>query len=309
MVLKTALGNYGHTRALKDGTVRPTGVTLQQIEVEPITQAFRMMSRELAFDVCEMALTTHAIARAFNKPFRAIPVVLLRDFHHSAIVYNTRSGIREPSDLAGRKVGVRAYSQTTGVWVRGILRTEFGVDVDRITWVTTEDAHVAEYDDPPNVVRAPPGANLAAMLASGEIDAGIGVGRVDSTDVAPLIPDAREAERRWFEKTGIYPVNHVVVVKQELLATNPGLARELFDAFKASKKLNLERLKSDGPSSPEDELRLRQMQIVGDDPLPYGIAANRRGIETLIQFAFDQKLIPRLFSIEELFDAGILNLE
>ncbi len=304
LTLRTAIGNYGHTKALKDGLVGSERVRLEQVEVEPITDAFRRMARRLEFDVSEMALTTHALSHAYDKPYTAIPVVLLRDFHHGAIVYNTKSGLRGPADLAGRRVGVRAYTQTTGVWVRGILKTEYGVDLDSLTWVTFEDAHVQEYEDPPNVVRAAPGKTIGGMLLAGEIDAAVGLRQAEAPEIQPLIPNAEQAADAWYRKTGVYPVNHVVVVKDELLAAHPWLGPELLGLFTAAKQRYLQQLRAASPSAPEYADRRRQMALVGDDPLPYGLKANREGIEMLLEFAADQKLTPRVYRVEELFVAS-----
>ncbi|MPZ15172.1 MAG: ABC transporter substrate-binding protein, partial [Chloroflexi bacterium] len=173
--LKTAVAPYGHTRALKDGSIRSEHLILDHVEVTPIIAAFRRMIRTLEFDVSEMALSTYLCARAHGKPLTAIPIFPLRTFLHGAIVYHTGTGIQNPKDLAGRRVGVRAYTVTSGVWVRGILKEEYGVDLDAVTWVTVDEEHVAEYSPPANVVRAD-GNDLSQMLLAGEIDAAIGLG-------------------------------------------------------------------------------------------------------------------------------------
>src|SRR5262245_42185554 len=194
-VLKTAVATYPHTKALKDGRVTIPGVELDHVEITPIIGAFRRMCRRLEFDVCEMAVTTYLTARAFGKPFTALPVFVMRQFHHSPVVYNTTVGVASPKDLEGKKVGVRAYTVTTGVWARGILATEYGVALDKVTWVVNDEEHVEEYQKayPANVVYQP-GANFAEMVASGELTAAIGAGRVESPNVKPLIPNAGEAE-------------------------------------------------------------------------------------------------------------------
>src|SRR5918992_4079805 len=253
-VLKTAIATYPHTKALKDGTVTAPGIQFEHVEVSPIIVAFRRMCRTLEFDVAEMAITTYLTARAYNKPFTALPVFVLRQFHHSPIVYNVKSGVASPRDLEGKKVGVRAYTVTTGVWARGILATEYGVDLSKVTWVLADEEHVQEYHKayPTNVIYQA-GANLGAMVASGELAAAIGVGRVDSPDVKPLIPNAREAEAAWYQKTGIYPINHTVVVKDSLLQADPTLAPRLFHAFQEAKAAFLQRLSSGAELASEDQ--------------------------------------------------------
>jgi len=233
--LKTALVTRGHTRALKDGTVTPRTFEFDFEEVPVIIQAFRRMVRGLEFDVSEMAITTYLCARAHGKAFIALPVFPMRAFHHGAIVYNTASGITQPKDLEGRKVGVnRGYTVTTGVWARSILQHEYRVDLSRITWVLSGDEHVAEYQPPSNVVPIEPGKKLEDLLVSGEIPAAIGV-QVDSPVVKPLIPNAREAGFNALRTRGLYPINHTIVVRDTRLAANPELARDIFEAFVTTK--------------------------------------------------------------------------
>ncbi len=309
-VLKTAIRTYSHTKALKDGTVTAPDIQFEHLEINPIIAAFRRMCRALEFDVSEMAITTYLTAKAYNKPFTALPIFVLRQFHHSPIVYNVQSGVKSPKDLEGKKVGVRAYTVTTGVWARGILATEYGVDLSKVTWILADEEHVNEYqqDYPSNVVYQA-GANLGEMVASGELAAAIGVGQVDSPHVQPLIPNAHEAEAAWYEKTGIYPINHTVVVKDSLLQADPSLAPRLFTVFKEAKAVCLQRLNSGAELSEEDRVLAQRRSLVGDDPLPYGLAANRKTMEAVIQFAQDQKILPRQVSPEEMFASNTLDLE
>ena len=309
-VLKTAIATYAHTKGLKDGSVSTPGIRLDHVDVSPITGAFRRMCRGLEFDVSEMAITTYLTARAYGKAFTALPVFVMRQFHHAPIVYNVNSGVESPKGLEGKKVGVRAYTVTTGVWARGILATEYGVDLSKVTWVVVDEEHVQEYekDYPPNVLyRA--GANLGEMVAKGELAAAIGVGQVNSPDVKPLIPNAREAEATWYRKTGIYPINHTVVVKDSVLRDDPTLAPRLFDAFKEAKALFLRQLSSGGELTADAQALAERRRVVGDDPLPNGLARNRKALETVIQFARDQKILPRPVSPEEIFAANTLHLE
>ncbi len=305
-MLRTAIGSYGHTLPLETGAVQSERVQLEHVEVEPINRAFRRMVRDAEFDVSEMAITTHVIARSFGKPLAALPIVPFRGFPHGAIACRTGGAVRAPPDLVGRRIGVRAYSQTTGVWVRGVLAREYGVDLDRLTWVVLEGSHVDEYVDPPNVERAAPNGDLRQMLLAGEIDAAVAIGPLDSPDLETLIPDPQAAAAAWYRRTGVYPINHLVVVKSELLAAHPWLADELLAMFTTAKEQYLANLRAAGPASPEDEACLRQMAIVGDDPLPYGLEPNRAAAEMLVRYAFEQKLAPRRYGVEELFDARAL---
>src|SRR6516225_2892392 len=238
---KTVTRTQGNNQALKDGAVKPKNFAFDFVEVPVLIDAFRRMVRGLEFDICEMAITTYVCARAHGKQFTALPVFLVRAFHHGAILYNTKIGIRTPKDLEGRKVGVnRGYTVTTGLWARSILADEHGVDLGKITWVLSGDEHVAEYRPPANVVPIAPGKKIVDMLASGELAAAIGI-EVDSPDVKPLIPDAQEAGLAALRGRGHYPINHTVVVKDGLLAAHSDLAADVFGAFAESKRLYVER--------------------------------------------------------------------
>ena len=307
--LTIAIGNHGLTKPLKDGTIRIGEREVEFIQVDPIVAAMRRMARSLEFDVCEMAWTTYLCAKAYGKPITAIPVFLTRNFHHWAIFHNVKSGITKPKDLEGRTVAVnRGYTVTTGLWARGILQTEYGVNLEKITWAPTDDEHVAEYKAPPNVNYSNRGKPIADLLLSGKIPAATGDVKVNSPDIRPLIPDARNAGFAYFRKTGVYPINHGVVVKDSLLKAEPHLAAELFRAFQEAKKIYLARLDAGANLSPADENAIALKQVVGD-PFPFGINPNRKTLETIVQFALDQKVISTKFSIEELFAANTLDLE
>jgi len=305
MALKTALVTRGHTQALKDGSVKPRTAELAFEEVPQIIQAFRRMVRGLDFDVSEMAMTTYITARAHGKRFTAIPVFPMRAFHHGAIVYNTKSGIQGPKDLEGRSVGVnRGFTVTTGVWARGILQHQYGVDLKRITWVLSGDEHVAEWKPPAHVVPLEPGKTLEELLLSGEVPAAIGV-LVDSPDITPLIPNAKEAGLALLRERGIWPINHTVVIKDELISAHRELAADLFHAFAEAKRPYLRRLAHGDVAQPskDDEVFRGVMEVIGD-PLPYGVAPNRRMLETVMQYAVEQGIIARPIAIEELFPAS-----
>jgi 4,5-dihydroxyphthalate decarboxylase len=300
--LKTVTRTQGNNKSLKDGSVKPKTFEPDFIEVDPLIAAFRRMVRGNEFDICEMAITTYICARAYGKPMTAVPVFLVRAFHHGAILANTKAGIRSPKDLEGKRVGVnRGYTVTTGVWARGILQNQYGVDLSKITWVLSGDEHVAEYRAPKNVVPIEPGQKMGDMLAAGELAAAIGI-EVDSPDVKPLIPNALEAGLEALRHDGLYPINHTVVIKNELIAAHPELAADVFDAFTQSKRLYVERLKAGKIEKPTDidDVHKRVMAITGD-PLPYGIAPNRRVIEELIGHAVTQGIIEKPVTVDELF--------
>jgi len=303
MLLKTVTRTQGNNRALKDGTVRPDGFAFDFVEVDPLIDAFRRMVRGLEFDVSEMALTTYVTARAFGKRMTALPIFLMRAFHHGAIACNTRAGIRSPKDLEGRKVGVnRGYTVTTGLWARSVLAHQYGVDLAKITWVLSGDEHVAEYVPPANVVPIEKGRKMADLLASGELAAAIGV-EADSPDVKPLIANPKEAGFEALRATGHYPINHLMVVKDDVLAAHPEVGPAIFAAFAEAKRLYVNRLRAGTIEKPTavDEMHRRVMDITGKDPLPYGIAPNRAMLEEAIRSAHEQGIIAHAVAIETLF--------
>ena len=299
-VMRTAIGNYGYTKDLKNGTATSSRFEMDHVKVDSILTVFRSMVREMNYDVAEMALSTYLCARAHGKAMTGIPIFLVRSFYHGAITCSVKSGIKEPGDLAGRKVGIRAYTVTPGVWTRGILQTAYGLDLDSVTWVLSGDEHVAEYVPPSNVVSSA-NEDLNAMLLSGEIDAAIGAGPSDSPDIVPLFPDAAAADADWFKQTGIYPISHMIVVKDQLLESNPWLPGELISMFQAAKKPYLEQLHSGALTGPADQTIMNLSKIVGDDPLPYGIESSRKALDTFMQFNFDQKVIPEKVTTDEVF--------
>jgi 4,5-dihydroxyphthalate decarboxylase len=308
--LTMALGTYGLTKALKAGAIPSDRLKLELIEVAPITRGMRRMARDLEFDVCEMAFTTYLCAKAYGKPLTAIPVFVTRNFHHWAIWHNVKAGLRSPKDLEGKRVGVnRGYTVTTGLWIRGVLQDEYGVDLSKITWVPTDDEHVAEYRAPGNVdYAAARGKDCAKLLAAGEFVAAIGDIKSDSPDVGPLIPDARQAGFDYYRKTGVYPMNHGVVVKDAVLAANPWLAEELYRLFKASKDAYLMRLAGGGELGPADQSALELQRGVGGDPYPYGVAANATALATISRFAAEQGVTRQHYAPDELFAPSTLTL-
>ena len=307
--LTIAIGNSGLTKPLKDGTVQSVGLKLEYVQVDQIVPAMRRMVRSLEFDVCEMAIATYLCAKAYGAPLSAIPVFLTRNFHHGSAFYNVKSGINNPKDLEGRTIGVnRGYTVTTGLWARGILETEYGVDLSKITWAPTDDEHVATYQPPRNVDYSHRGQSISDLLLSGKFAAAVGDIRVEAADIRPLIPDARNAGIAYFHKTGIYPINHVLVVKDAVLKADPALAPRLFRAFQEAKKVYFVHLEAGRNLSAADEGAILLKQVIGD-PLPFGVRANRKAIDTIVQFAADQQVIPKKFNPEELFASGTVDLE
>jgi 4,5-dihydroxyphthalate decarboxylase len=305
VALRTVTRTQGNNRALKAGDVAPRSVDLDFVEVPVLVQGFRRMVRDLEFDVCEMAITTYLCAKEHGVAFTALPVFLVRGFHHGAITHNTRLGLSSPRDLEGRQVGVnRGYTVTTGVWARGILEREYGVDLDRVTWVLSGDEHVAAYRPPANVVPMPAGGDLGELLAAGELAAAIGVDAT-SDGFAPLIASAEEAGYAALERDGHYPINHLVVVRDELLAEHPALAEDLFDAFTESKNRYVDDLRAGAIAelTAVDRMHQRVMDITGRDPLPYGLEPNRAVLEELVGHAMRQHILTERPDIDAVFAA------
>jgi 4,5-dihydroxyphthalate decarboxylase len=257
---------------------------VEAIETKPITTAFAPMANQQTFDLAEMAIVTFLQAFAFGKPVLLLPVMLLARFHHGSIVRAADGPVRAPADLAGKRIGVRSYTQTTGVWVRGILHAEYGLDLDAITNVTTEGGHVPEYQEPPNVVRAPADASFKDMLLAGEIAAWIsGRDALADARLAPLVDDVDAVERAWFERVHAYPINHMLVMKRAVLDEHPWVADELSGLIASARH---------GVA----------------DPLPIGVEALRGSLELIIDYALAQHLIPRRFTVDELFDPRVRSI-
>ncbi len=320
--MRIAIADYGHTDEVKKGTIPIEGVDADFVRVEPIIAAFRRMVRDVEFDACEIACTTYFIARAHGAPFKALPIFLLRRFHHGGLVCREDANIKTPKDLEGKKVGVRAYSVTTGVWTRGVLINEYGMDNSKVTWVVDDEEHVTQLQLPPNVIHAPADKSLTGMMESGEIQAGFtaraGIGRQgapkegweDKSDAAPptnyhdLIDNVAPLEADWYKRTGIYPMHGVLVVKDKLLQENPWLAKSMYTAFNEAKNRYVARLQSGAQMDANDKHANRYrklMSVVGQDPLPYGIKPNLPTIDGLVKYAIQQKLLPRHMTADELF--------
>ena len=302
------------TAAVKDGSVPAGRFRLEFEEIPVIIRAFRRMVRSLDFDVTEMAFTTYLCARSFGKPFTALPVFLTRGFHHGAITRSAAAGPvaadAGPDFFEGRRVGVnRGYTVTTGVWARGILADQYGVELDRVTWVPSGDEHVAEYRPPANVVPAGPDQDVVAQVASGELAAGVGFPG-STPGLAPLLADAEQAGYDALRDRGLYPINHLLVVKDELLAAYPGLAPALFAAYAEAKNQYVARLRAGAITDPDpaDRMLQRVLEITGADPLPYGIAPNRAMIDQLVRHAVSQHILGQPFTAEELFPESTHNL-
>ena len=300
--LKAVSRLQGNNAAVKNAVVKPRGFELEFEEVPVLVQAFRRMVRKLEFDVCEMALTTYLCAREHGVRFTALPIFLVRGFHHGAILHNTDRPIGDPREFEGKRVGVnRGYTVTTGVWARSILQEEYGVDLDTITWVLSGDEHVEAYQPPENVVPIGEGETIEGLLDSGGLAGAINI-KTDNPKFQPVIDDAFEAGVAAYRSRGHYPINHLVVVRDDVLAAHPGVAVALFEAFSESKQIYLERLAKGEIENPDeaDHLHARILEL-GGNPLPYGIEPNRQVLEELIGHAMTQKILRKPADVESLF--------
>lgn len=312
--LKIAVAEHPHTSAIRSGAIAIEGVDAQIVTVQPQIGAFRRMVRDVEFDVCEIAPTTYIIARAYGRPFKALPIFVVRRFHHSGLLVRPDAGITHPKDLEGKKAGVRAYSVTTGVWTRQVLIDEFGVDNDKINWFVDDEEHVQQMQLPANVSHVAAGDSLAAMMERGDIVAGFdgaaGIGRTGAptggwkeveANYPDLFPNAEELEAEYYRRTEVYPMHGTVVVKDSVLTEHPWIARSLNDAFTQAKDDWVAKLNAGTAEGAGAKKYGGLRKIVGSDPLPYGIDANRATILALEKTAFDQRLTPKRMSIDDLF--------
>lgn len=236
--LSVAIGDDPRIEPIKSGRLSTPLLKLNFASVAPINRAFASMVRELKYDVCEMAIGTFIQAKAYNKRIALLPIVTLARFQESALICRADSAIRGPEDLKGRRVGVRAYSQTTGLWLRGELADDYGVAPESIEWVTFEDAHVAEYRDPSHVRRAAPGEALAATLKAGAIDAAIfGADAPNDPALRSVFPDPKKAAQAFLAKHGFTPINHMVCAKEEIVKSRPEFIEALMALFREADAL------------------------------------------------------------------------
>lgn len=280
--LQTLLAENPNTSALRSGDLRSPLVNFVFADVKPANRAFKALVREQKFDLGELAIVTFLQAKAHGKPYVLMPAIAVARGQHHTIFFNPERGHLNPGDLNGCRIGVRAYTQTTGAWVRGFLQEDYGVDIRSIQWITFEDPHVAEYTDPPWVRRAPQGKQLLHMLLDGEIDAAIfGSENPEGTPLKPLIPDAAAVAAHWAEKHGGVPINHMMVIKESITESRPDVVREVYRMLKESTAA--------APSK-------------GAGTLRFGVEAVRKSLEMIIQYSESQGLIPRRFSVDELFN-------
>jgi 4,5-dihydroxyphthalate decarboxylase len=283
--LYTLLGDYPNTTALKKGEVVSDLIDFVFADVKVSNTAFKPLVREARFDLGELAIVTYLQAKAYGKPYVLIPATVLGRGQHHTIAYNPERGPLSASDLMGKRVGVRAYTQTTGAWVRGFLADDYKIDPAKIHWVTFEDPHLAEFKDPDFVTRAPEGKPMVQMLIDGELDAAIVGDKLPDPRLAPLIEDADTAARKWAEMYGGIPINHMMVIRSAIASSHPDVVKEIYRVLRESRRAV--------PPAADGNVF---------DPWRFGVGPTRRSLEIIIDYSFRQKLIPRIFSVDELFE-------
>ena len=284
--LRTLLATYPHTAPLKKGEVTSRRLALDFKDVTPVWSGFKSMVRRQEFDVSEMAIVTYLIAKSFGKPMVLLPAVMTGRIQHAWAINNSLLGTLAPADLRGKRIGIRSFTTTTGAWLRGMFENDYGLDLASVRWTTFEEPHVAEYAD--TTERAPDGKAIIPMLLAGELDAVLGE-RCDDPRAKTLFDDPAAAARSWYQQHRIVPLNHMVVVSAELAKSRPDIVAEVYALLREGKRR---------APAPTD----------GPDTTPFGVEACRPALERIIDYAVQQRLIPRRFEVDELFDETTLKM-
>ncbi|MEE8333281.1 MAG: ABC transporter substrate-binding protein [Alphaproteobacteria bacterium] len=317
LTLSVATCPYDRVASLRDGEVTPKGITLDYSTHIPAHDIFLAMVERGAYDVSEMSLALYTISRARGDfPFVALPIFPSRVFRHGNLFVNRKTGIETPKGLEGRRVGIQEYRQTAGIWMRGMLRDEYGVDTGSINWVEggvdiprgPKDSDVRP-DAELSIERLPEGGTLSEALANGDIDVILSARQPASArtceDVIRLIPDFRAVEQAYVKKTGIFPIMHTVVMKERLYRENPWIAASLYRAFEESKALAMQRLRYSGAMMsmlPWQYDDIDEMdRVFGGDPWAYGVDANRAQLDTFYRYLVEERFLPEAPSADDLF--------
>jgi 4,5-dihydroxyphthalate decarboxylase len=314
--LTLACGPYDRTQALRDGTIKPEGIELTYLALQPAEIFWRMLQYK-EFDVSEMSLSNYtSLVSAGNSPFIAIPVFPSRVFRHGYFFINTNKAIKGPEDLAGKRGGVPEYSMTAAVYMRGLLAHEYGVKLTGIEWVQGRADRLGRALPPEiKLNQAPAGTELGDLLEKGELDFLMTANnplsfRRGSPNVKRLFPNYMELEKDYYRRTKIYPIMHTVVIRREIYDRDPWVAMSLYKAFLRAKEYSFRLLSETG--SPKASFAWLQpmieeeQRIIGKDWYPYGIDANRPTIEALLQYTQEHGLSDRRLKIEELFAPSCL---
>ena len=308
--LTLACGDYESIRALKEEAVKPDGIELTVLtDMTSDIRHWRMI-RNQEFDVAELSMSNYLMARYQELPFAAIPVFLHRRFRHGFVFLNAGKGIAKPTDLIGKKVGLRNFQATANLWIRGILEHEYKVPHRQIQWFKQDEEEV-EWTPPSdlNIQRVTAGKNVEKMLVEGDLDALIHPELIqpilnNDKRVTRLFPNYRELEMEYCKRTGIFPIMHTTAIKQQVVDKYPWVAINLMQAFEESKKVAYKRMQNPRivPLAWFRYFLEEQEEILGDDPWVYGLGeSNRKNLETLMQYSQEQGLLGRKLSLEELF--------
>ncbi|MCS0496574.1 ABC transporter substrate-binding protein [Ancylobacter sp. MQZ15Z-1] len=308
--LTLACGDYEIVRPLKEGVVKPDGIDLTVLtSMDSTTRHWRFL-RNGDFDMAETSASSYVVARDYGYELNALPVFLHRRFRHGFVYINTSKGITKPSDLIGRKVGIKSFLVTAGHWMRGILEHEYGVPHKSIDWYAELDEDV-DFVPPPGLRlnRLSHDKSVETMLAEGEIDALIHSSLIKpivnkDPRVGRLFPDYKAEEQAYYKKTGIFPIMHVLGIKNEVLAQHPWVAINMFHAFNEAKAIAMKRMENPRlvPLAWYREAWEEQEEVLGKDPWEYGLTGkNRQTLETLAGYSHEQGLTRRPMPLDELF--------
>lgn len=316
--LSLSCGEYDINRGLLDGTVKPQGIDLTVLAYPTPPRQWRM-DRHTEFDVCEFSMSSWLVAcdrQLRNQPLAmepvaAIPVFPHRRFRHSFVFVNPAAGIKSPKDLEGRRVGLRTWQATAGLWGRGILQDEYGVDLKKVIWLTSDDEAIPELEPVGfDIHRVPAGSSITRMLLDGELDALIypeipAAFAAGDPRIQRLFPDYKQQEMAYFKRTGFFPIMHTVVIRRSIYEAEPWVARAMVDAFVEAKRVGAARLAADGTpyaGLPWLTAHLEELaRVMGPDPYPYGFLANHATVTAFLEMHHAQGLAPRLLTAEELF--------
>ncbi len=318
LVLKFASGDYDRVDALHSGEVRIDGVEFDFVPIQAPREIFDRMVQNQEFDISELSSSEFiSMTGRGDCPFVALPVFPSKAFRHGFICINRHAGIDQPKDLAGKKIGVPLYTQTAAVWIRGMLAGDYGVDLSDVTWIQGAVEKVGSHGNPEpppllkpvNIITNRSDKSLSDMLADGDLDAVIGSRMPDSVrtsaNVTRLFEDFRDEEKRYFTKTKIHPIMHLIALKRSVYEANPGIGQKLYDAFNQAKQIAWDKLTFSGaqkvmlPSLYGDIVEIDE--VFNGDPWPYGVNANRPTLEALVGYMVEQGFIAETIPVDDLF--------
>jgi len=294
--LSTVISANPYCDPLKDGRVKVPGIEMQQITVNPMIQAFRRMTRNLEFEICEVAVVTYYTARQYGVPITGLPIFPLARFEHNGLFINEDLA-KTPKDLEGKTIGMRAYTVTPGIWARAFLKQEHGVDLDSIHYVMGDDEHVIQFNQDPSIwgnLEYRIGMDLQKAFADGEFAGGLHIPPGDNAQLKPLYPDGRAAGIAAYERMGgVYPLTHMMCIRDDVLAENPGLDKALVEAFKEAKEVHRKATGAPVPEAPYE------------DPVPIGLESNRKALKVLMDLAVEQHVMKTALDIDEIFPGNL----